>query len=64
MIALNDQWEFTEAWSDAFRTGEGQAEEVRLPHNVGEIPLHYASPEDYSGICGYRKRLHIPAEAE
>ncbi|MBQ1310258.1 MAG: glycoside hydrolase family 2 protein [Blautia sp.] len=64
MIALNDQWEFTEAWSDAFVKGEGKAEEVRLPHNVGKIPLHYASPEDYSGICGYRKRLHIPAEAE
>ena len=64
MISINDKWEFTRNWSADFLNGAGEAEVVRLPHNVGELPLHYSDPEDYSGICGYRKTLHIPEEAE
>ena len=29
-----------------------------------ELPLHYAGPEDYEMLCGYRRVLHIPAEYE
>ena len=69
MYALNrtslcDGWEFTEEWSAAFMRGEGEAEKVRLPHNVGTQPLHYANPSQYSRICGYRKKLFIPEEAK
>ncbi|MBE5996897.1 MAG: glycoside hydrolase family 2 protein [Lachnospiraceae bacterium] len=62
--ALCSGWEFTEEWTDAFLNGEGEAEIVRLPHNVGYQPLHYADPGQYSRICGYRKNILIPKEAE
>ena len=62
MRSLCDGWEFTPAWSDAFLRGEGPAEPVRLPHNARELPLHYAGPEDYTLLCGYRRRLEVPAE--
>jgi beta-galactosidase len=51
MISLCNDWEFT--------VGD-VAERVRLPHNVKELPLHYAKPEDYEGIYKYRKKLWIP----
>lgn len=62
--ALCSGWEFTEEWSDAFLAGEGEAEKVRLPHNVGTQPLHYADPGQYARICGYRRKILIPKEAE
>lgn len=60
MISLCNDWEFTPEWSEAFRKGEGTGEPVRLPHNVRELPLHYAGPEDYEMVCGYRRKLAIP----
>lgn len=61
MISLCNGWEFTPAWSEEFlRSGGG--ERVRLPHTAGEVPLHYAAPEQYAGVCGYRRALPIPAE--
>lgn len=62
MISLCNDWEFTRTWSEAFAAGEGEGEPVRLPHNVGDLPLHYCDPEDYTGICGYRRTLDIPEE--
>ena len=62
MISLCNGWEFTEQWSEEFLCGEGTAEKVRLPHNVRELPLHYAGPQDYEMICGYRRMLEVPAE--
>ncbi|MBR6322110.1 MAG: glycoside hydrolase family 2 protein, partial [Lachnospiraceae bacterium] len=60
MIRLDNNWEFTEKWSDAFARFEGEALPVRLPHNVRELSLHYAAPEDYSLLCGYRRKLDVP----
>lgn len=60
--ALCSGWEFTEEWSEAFMRGEGEAEKVRLPHNVGKQPLHYADPGQYSRICGYRKTIKVPED--
>lgn len=62
MISLCDGWEFTRECSDAFLRGEGEGLCVRLPHTVKELPLHDAAPEDYAGVCAYRRRLDIPAE--
>ncbi len=61
-IGLCDDWEYTREWNDAFFRGEGEPERVRLPHTSGEIPLHYARPEQYAVVCGYRKHLRLPAE--
>ena len=60
--SLCNHWEFTEAWTDAFGRGEGDAQVVRLPHTVKELPLHYIDHRDYQMLCGYRRKLAIPAE--
>ncbi|MBR2696636.1 MAG: glycoside hydrolase family 2 protein [Parasporobacterium sp.] len=60
MIRLNNKWEFVYEWSDDFMKYFIDGEAVRLPHNVGNIPLHYASPENYNTVCGYRRILDIP----
>ena len=62
MISLCNGWEFSPQWSEDFMRGEGHGEPVRLPHNVKELPLHYAGPEDYEGVWVYRRRLEIPEE--
>lgn len=62
MISLCSDWEFTREWSAGFAHGEGRFSLVDLPHTAGEVPLHYAKPEDYAGICGYRRGLSVPLE--
>ncbi len=64
MIRLNNDWEFTFHWTDAFGRGQGESEPVRLPHTVKELPLHCADSRDYETVSGYRRRLAIPREAE
>ncbi len=62
MRSLSGGWEFSPNWDDAFLRGDGQFPVVRLPHNVKELPLHYASPADYEMVCGYRRTIFIPTE--
>jgi beta-galactosidase len=64
MIKLSDGWEFTRNWTNGFRLGEGEGEPVRLPHNPRPIPQHYAGPEDYEGIYGYRRILALDERAK
>ena len=64
LIRLNNDWEFSQSWSDGFLSGGGKAEPVRLPHTVKESPLHYADPSDYEMICGYRRKLDISAKMQ
>ena len=59
MKKLSNGWEFTPMWTNGFRLGEGEGEPVRLPHNPRPIPQHYAGPEDYEGVYGYRKILPL-----
>ncbi len=54
---INNNWEFTSHWSDAFLHGAKGEEIVRIPHTVKEVPLHYADPDSYQMIAGYRKTL-------
>ena len=61
MIRINNDWQFVFSWTDGFGRGEGPAQKVRLPHTVKSVPLHYAGPEDYETVCGYRRALDIPA---
>ena len=51
------QWEFVPRWFDGFAVGEGTGEQVRIPHNVKEMPLHYGDHEAYQMVCGYRYSL-------
>ena len=59
--SLCNDWEFTEAWSEAFCQGAGDATPVRLPHTPKAIPTHYGDHTAYQMVCGYRKTLPIPA---
>ena len=52
-------WEFIPEWFDGFAQGEGTGEEIRIPHNVKEMPLHYSDHLAYQMVCGYRYRLTI-----
>ncbi len=62
--SLCNGWEFSPQWSEDFKQGLGPAEAVRLPHNVTPLPLHYIDHKSYQMICGYRRKLEIPAEYE
>ncbi len=64
MVSLNSGWSFVYGWSEAFLNGEVAGQKVRLPHTVREIPLHYASPEYYETVSGYRRKLDILPEYE
>ena len=57
--SLCNGWEFTSNWTDAFAQGEGEAQNVRLPHSVTELPLHCIDHNAYQMICGYRRTLTI-----
>ena len=62
MITLCNGWEFTQTWTERFGTGEGAALEVRLPHTVQEMPLHYGDHMAYQMVCGYRRKLKLGEE--
>ena len=62
MISLCNGWEFDYNWSEEFARFETEAESVRLPHNVKELPLHCSSPSDYETVCGYRRIIDAPAD--
>lgn len=61
MRSISNDWEFTDSPSDGFFSGkkEGGFSRVRIPHTVGESPLHYSDPADYSGVFGYRKHIAV-----
>ena len=57
-------WEFTENWFDGFALGEGAGKQVRIPHNVKKMPLHYADHEAYQMVCGYRHTIVFDASLQ
>ena len=57
MIRLNNDWEFTEQWSESFAEWKTEGQPVRLPHTSRMLPLHYINPDDYQMVCGYRRIL-------
>ncbi len=59
MNKINNHWQFTEEFNEAFLTGKGEFEEVRIPHTVKEVPLHYIDIQSYQMICGYRRHLQL-----
>ena len=72
-IYLNNDWYFTEDWSNVHKdwwTKEEGAEldesfcKVRIPHTVKELPLHYCNENDYQMTAGYIRTLYVPKEWE
>uniref|UniRef100_I5ARL3 Beta-galactosidase/beta-glucuronidase n=1 Tax=Eubacterium cellulosolvens (strain ATCC 43171 / JCM 9499 / 6) TaxID=633697 RepID=I5ARL3_EUBC6 len=65
-IYLNNGWEFTEEFTEAFLQGsceQGQiCREVRLPHTVKEIPFDYCDEGAYQMISGYRRKIYAPKD--
>ena len=57
MKSICNGWEFTPCWSEEFGAFEGEYTQVRLPHTVKELPLHYAGTADYEMVSGYRRTL-------
>ncbi len=65
MISLNNDWLFTQKWSEAFLHGDDRGtEEVRIPHTVAMMPLHYGDDNAYQMISGYKRKVRLPEEAE
>ena len=59
MKSLCNHWEFIPQVTDAFLNGLEKGLDVRLPHTVQELPLHYPDHHSYEMVCGYRKKLMI-----
>ena len=60
--SICSNWEFTPQWNEEFMHFQGEGEAVELPHNPVELPLHYADHEAYQLVCGYRRKLELPAD--
>ena len=62
-IPVNFGWEYTDSATGEFIRGEGSADgTVDIPHTVSITPYDYFDESVYQKVCGYRKRIEIPAE--
>ena len=59
MQSLCNHWEFVPEFTDDFMKGFGNADIVRIPHSVKNMPLHYGDSNGYQMVCGYRRKLEI-----
>lgn len=57
-IPFNNDWLFTSDYDAGF----DNAETVRIPHTVREIPYNYIDCQDYQMLCGYKKSFFVPAD--
>ena len=57
-IPFNNDWLFTSDYDAGF----DNAETVRLPHTVREIPYNYIDCQDYQMLCGYKKSFFVPED--
>lgn len=64
-VYLNNDWGYTENYSDALLNEEyddSELKSVRLPHTCKETPFHYFDEHIYQMVSGYRKVLTVPEE--
>ena len=65
-VSLNNQWFFTESYSDALLDEDNRSfldfTRVRIPHTVRELPFNYCSETDYQMVSGYVCELEIKKE--
>ena len=64
MQSLCNGWEFIPDVTEDFLAGKGEGTPVRLPHTAKQLPLHYADHKAYQMVCGYRRKLDIPAQLQ
>ena len=57
-IPFNNDWLFTSDYDAGF----DNAETVRIPHTVREIPCNYIDCQDYQMLCGYKKSFFVPED--
>ena len=57
-IPFNNNWLFTGDYDAGF----DNAETVRIPHTVREIPYNYIDCQDYQMLCGYKKSFFVPED--
>lgn len=57
-IPFNNDWLFTSDYDAGF----DNAEAVRIPHTVCEIPYNYIDCQDYQMLCGYKKSFFVPED--
>jgi beta-galactosidase len=58
---LNENWHFSKNWQDSFLVGEGESQEVRLPHTNQEIPFNSFDEKICQTLCGYWRELDVPS---
>ncbi len=65
IIHFNDNWRFTESFSDEMLLEgfkDDALESVRLPHTVKLTPFNYFDESIYQMVSGYRKSFFAPEE--
>ena len=65
-IWLNNDWQFTEAFTEELHKKEyrGDCVQVRIPHTVKETPFHYFDDAIYQMVSGYRRVIKAEKEWE
>lgn len=64
-IYLNDDWLFTENFTEEFLKAEGISRDyvwVSLPHTVKETPFNSFDESIYAKVSGYKKRITFPLD--
>lgn len=64
---INDNWVFTEQFSDGLIQEMGMAsqmEPVRIPHTCKETPFHYFDEHIYQMVSGYQRMLYAEEDWE
>ena len=62
-IYLNNDWKFSESFNDDLKNESYDTSEmmdVRIPHNVKDMPYHYFDESIYQMVSGYRKEFEAP----
>ena len=63
-VYLNNDWYFNETYKEGMEKPDynyEEAERVRIPHTIKEVPLHYFDEHEYQKIAAYFKPFSVPA---
>ena len=65
---INDNWYYTDHYTGSLNSMPKERleelEQVRIPHTVKELPMHYCNERDYQMVSGYVRELDIPGDWE